>query len=425
MNRSVEVDASSPTDVVLLGIVALIVAMGIGRFAFTPILPLMLRDGTLVASDGAQWAAANYLGYLLGALTARRFSFSPTFGLKIALIGIVLTTFGVGGLDGIAFREGGDFWVVALRWGGAILRVLSGIFSAWVLVCASSWCLAELARRQAPQAGAWIYTGVGLGIVISGILAWLGGLQQAHWLWLELGVLCTLGAGFVIARLPSGPMVPPKSPVISNRQMTDPGRSSQASGGDPRQTRPIGTSGYWDFILCYGIFAFGYIVPATFLPAMARQLVDDPLVFGLTWPIFGLAATVSVAAAARWLSAWPRRTVWAVAQGVLAFGAALPLVTQALWGLAVAALLVGGTFMVITMAALQLIRERAAANPTPFLARMTIAFATGQILGPLLVRLIGESRVMGFDAIGMTTAIATATLGLSSVWLWRDDSIGN
>jgi hypothetical protein len=157
---------------------------------------------------------------------------------------------------------------------------------------------------------------------------------------------------------------------------------------------------------------------------MALQLLNQPQVIRLNWPINGLAATVSVAAAARWLSAWPRRTVWAVAQGVLALGAALPLFTQALWGLALAALLVGGTFMVITMAALQLIRERAAANPTPFLARMTIAFATGQILGPLVVRLIGETRLAGFDSIGLTTAIATATLGLSAVWLWRDDSIG-
>lgn len=84
MNRTLEGGASSSTDVVLLGVVALIVAMGIGRFAFTPILPLMLRDGTLGATDGAQWAAANYVGYLLGALTARRFSLNPTFGLRIA-----------------------------------------------------------------------------------------------------------------------------------------------------------------------------------------------------------------------------------------------------------------------------------------------------------------------------------------------------
>lgn len=411
MSRTVEGGTSGSTDVVLLGVVALIVAMGIGRFAFTPILPLMLRDATLGSVDGAQWAAANYLGYLLGALTARRFSPNPIFGLKIALAGIVLTTFGVGGLDGIAFFRGTEFWVVALRFGGAILRLLSGIFSAWVLVCASSWCLAELARRQAAQAGAWIYTGVGLGIVISGALTWLGGRQPAHWLWLELGGLCALGAGFVITRVPSGAAPETTDAAIQVSQML--------TGGPPR-----GISQHWDFILCYGIFAFGYIVPATFLPVMARQLVDDPLVFGLTWPLFGLAATASVAAAARWLSAWPRRAVWAVAQGVLALGAALPLFTQALWGLAIAALLVGGTFMVITMAALQLIRERAAANSTPFLARMTIAFATGQILGPILVRLIGENRVLGFDAIGLTTIAAASVLAFSSVWLWRDNVLG-
>jgi MFS family permease len=413
LNRSAEGDASSPTDVVLLGVVALVVAMGIGRFAFTPILPLMLRDGTLGTTDGAQWASANFVGYLVGALTARRFSSDPTFGLRIALMGIVLTTFGVGGLDGLAFREDAAFVDVALRFGGAILRVMSGIFSAWVLVCTSSWCLAELARSQAAQAGAWIYTGVGLGIAISGTLTWLGGRQPSHWLWLELGALCALGSAFVIARLPSVAASKADKSALPTAQT----HGQTQSGG----RRSKDTTEHWDFILCYGIFAFGYIVPATFLPVMAQQLVDDPLVFGLTWPLFGLAATASVAASARWLSAWPRRTVWAVAQGVLALGAALPLFTQALWGLAVAALLVGGTFMVITMAALQLIRERAAADPTPFLARMTIAFATGQVLGPLLVRLIGESRVVGFDAISLTTIAAASMLALSSVWLWRDN----
>ena len=73
---------------------------------------------------------------------------------------------------------------------------------------------------------------------------------------------------------------------------------------------------HWAIVLCYGTFGFGYIIQATFLPAMARQQVSDPRVFGLTWPLFGLAAAVSVAGAARWLAAWPRRRVWALAQGV-------------------------------------------------------------------------------------------------------------
>ena len=52
--------------VVSSGIVALAAAMGVGRFAFTPLMPLMMRDGTLSATAGAEWAAANYGGTLLG-----------------------------------------------------------------------------------------------------------------------------------------------------------------------------------------------------------------------------------------------------------------------------------------------------------------------------------------------------------------------
>src|SRR5215218_2805453 len=74
------------------GIVALAAAMGIGRFAFTPLMPLMMRDGTLSAAAGAEWAAANYGGYLAGALTAAWFSGDPRRGVHLSLIGVALTT---------------------------------------------------------------------------------------------------------------------------------------------------------------------------------------------------------------------------------------------------------------------------------------------------------------------------------------------
>jgi MFS family permease len=171
-------------------------------------------------------------------------------------------------------------------------------------------------------------------------------------------------------------------------------------------------------VLCYGTFGFGYIIQATFLPAMARQQVSDPRVFGLTWPLFGLAAALSVAGAARWLAAWPRRRVWALAQGVMALGTALPLASQSIGWLAVSAVLVGGTFMVATMAGLQLAREYAPSNPTPLLARITVAFATGQIAGPLLVRALGTGW-LGRDALFWANALATLLLAVTAVWLSR------
>ncbi|GJD64795.1 YbfB/YjiJ family MFS transporter [Methylobacterium frigidaeris] len=377
--------------VVAGGILALAVAMGIGRFAFTPLLPLMLRDNALDAAAGAEWAAANYAGYLVGALTAAWFSGDPGRGLRLSLAGVALTT--------VAMAGAGSPSPTLI---GALLRAAAGVFSAWALVCASGWCLAELARRQAPRLGAWIYTGVGLGIALAGLLTWLGGRQPAARLWLELGAVATLGA-LVVGFLSYGQGARP--PVSAERD------AAAAARG----------AGQGALILCYGTFGFGYIVPATFLPAMARELTPDPLVFGLAWPLFGLAALLSVAVAARHLAGVPRRRLWAMAQAVMAFGTVLPLAIHALWAVAASALLVGGTFMIATMAGLQLAREARPDAPTPLLARMTAAFAAGQILGPLMVRTLGPDHRAGFDAIDLTGALATLLLVVTALWLWRAD----
>ena len=365
--------------------------MGIGRFAFTPLLPLMLRDGTLDAASGAEWAAANYLGYLIGALTAPRFSRAPQRGLRLGLIGVVLTTLAVAWVD------------VLPPWVGAILRGSTGIFSAWVLVCTSGWCLPELVRRRATTLGAWIYAGVGLGVATAGVWAWLGGIQAARALWIELGVLAAAGAVYVLHSLGAQTAGPPL-------QAGPPSTSHEA--------KPHAARGSFGIVLCYCAFGFGYIIPATFLPTMARQLVSDPLVFGLTWPLFGTAAALSVAIVSRWFATSPRRKVWAVAQAVMGLGSLLPLLQQSLWALAASAVFVGGTFMVTTMAGLQMARERMPDNPTPLLARMTAGFAVGQIAGPVLVRLLGTSVIAGWDALSWANAAATVALAASSLWLW-------
>jgi hypothetical protein len=382
--------------VVGIGVLALAVAMGIGRFAFTPLLPLMLRDGSMSATTGAEWAAANYGGYLIGALSASRFSRNAPLGLAFGLSGVALMT-----LAG-AFVDGASMPPL-----GAVLRAGAGIFSAWVLVCASSWCLAELARLRAVHLAAWVYTGVGLGIALTGMLAWLGGRQSAKSLWLELGATALLGTFAVFALLRSQrrngpPAARDRAPLLTN--------------DNAGATLPL--------VLCYGTFGFGYIVPATFLPAVAREQISDPLVFGLMWPIFGLAAALSVGTAARLLSDWPRRRVWSLAQGAMALGTALPLATKSLWALAASAAFVGGTFMVATMAGLQLAREQCPSNPTPLLARMTVAFAVGQIAGPILVRLLSLGRWAGWNAVALTDAIATVLLGVTAVWLWHGTNQG-
>ncbi len=370
----------------MVGIVALAVAMGIGRFAFTPLMPLMMRDGSIDAATGATWAAANYAGYLVGALVAGRLGQHPLRNLQGALLGVAASTLS------IAF--------VTTPAVGATLRFAAGVFSAWVLILGSSWCLMRLSRTGDSRSGSWIYTGVGFGIAAAGLLAWLGGRQPAWLLWLELGLLAFGGAGYVTRAVPH----------------TREDRLSTAGRVPAHENR-------WhaDLVICYAAFGFGYIVPATFLPTLARTQIDDPLVFGLVWPIFGLASVGSLAIAARAVPTSSRRRVWAVAQAIMAVGTGMPAVDQHLWSLAIGAVLVGGTFMITTMAGLQLARDLAPANPTPLLARMTSGFAVGQIAGPVLVGIVGTHAWRGWNGMTLTSIGAAALLLLSAAWLWRSD----
>src|SRR5256884_9216824 len=113
-------------------------------------------------------------------------------------------------------------------------------------------------------------------------------------------------------------------------------------------------------VICYGACGFAYTDLAAFLPAMARKVVEDPLLFGWAWPVFGAAAAVSTIFAARLKQAVSHRAVWIGGHLVMALGIVVPLVVPGLSGIMTAALLVGGTFMVVTMAGMGEARRVAA-----------------------------------------------------------------
>jgi MFS family permease len=163
--------------------------------------------------------------------------------------------------------------------------------------------------------------------------------------------------------------------------------------------------GFAKLSLCYGALGFGYIVPATFLPAMARAAIADPAVFGWTWPIFGIAAALSTVAAAPLARAIGYRRLWILANVVMAAGVAIPLASTGVAALLASAILVGATFMVITMAGLQEARRLAGPRSRSLIAGMTSAFALGQILGPIVVSVL-SARGAGYEVVLMLAAIA-------------------
>jgi MFS family permease len=373
--------------VCVAALAALAVAMGIGRFAFTPLFPLMVRDGLIDSHAGAMLAAANYLGYLAGALVASRIRIRPALLLALGLAGTVIITAAVG------WTASGFWW--------AVLRFLAGVMSAWTLVATSAWGLGWLAALGRADLAGTLFSGVGIGIAAAGLFCLLlGSALPSPQLWIGLAALGALAAIF---------------PLMLSRSLPAPPAPATTVAPVPAAA-PANTGG---LVACYTLFGFGYILPATYLPALARQLVDDPRVFGLAWPVFGTAAAVSTVLVSWRLARANRLSVWAGAHVLMAVGVLLPAVWTSLTSVTLAALLVGGTFMVITMVGMQEARARAEGQATRVLGRMTAGFALGQLAGPLVSA--GIARLTATETGALRLALMLSALGLlgSSIYLWR------
>ena len=352
--------------IALAGLAALAVAMGIGRFAFTPILPMMLEDAGLSVAAGGWLAAANYLGYLVGALWAGAMRATAATAIRAGLVVISVTTLGM------ALDAGFATW--------ALLRLAAGVATAWVMIHTSAWCLEALAALGRPALAGVVFAGVGIGIIGAGSLCVL---------------LMALHANSASAWLVLG------SVAIAVTVLLWPAFRSPA--GMPGHTH---ASGRWTWeearlVAAYGAYGLGYIIPATFLPVMAREVVSDPALFGWAWPMFGASAMLSALGVALLGGRFSHRAVWIASHLVMALGVAAPVFWPGIGGIVLAALGVGGTFVVITMVGFQEARgvatARAGGNAPRLMAAMTAAFAAGQIVGPLFVSLIVGSGG-GFSA---------------------------
>lgn len=374
--------------VCLAGMMSLAIAMGVGRFAFTPLFPLMVRDGVLTNGAGAILAASNYLGYLVGAITAARLPLSSARLKTVGLLGTVAVTAGVGLTHSTAI------WV--------LLRFFAGAVSAWGLIATTAWGLAWLGELGRQRLAGVMFAGVGIGIAAVGMfcLVAAGPAVPSARLWIELGLLSAVAVVVPVAA----------AEVYPIRGATVRPLATMAA-----RAAPLG--GTWGLIICYSLFGFGYILPATYLPAQARQLVDDPQVFGWAWPAFGLAGAASTLVVALWFSRARRVRLWCAAQGLMGIGVIAPVIHLSLASVICAALFVGGTFMVITMVAMQEARVRGGNQATAILARMTAGFAIGQLAGPTVCGVLGYFTRDAGEALRLGLILAAVGLFGSSLYL--------
>ena len=386
---------TKPVVIAVAGALALATAMGIGRFAFTPLMPMMLADGA-VDLAGASWlATANYFGYLVGALLC---TFQPLLWSRVkALPPVLATTWMCGGLAATCVLTLGMALQVPVLW--PWLRFAAGVASAFVFVFTSGWCLARLAERNASNLGGVMFTGPGAGIAISGVLAsGMVALQwKAAWGWLVFGTLaCVLTA--MIWRTFSLKLAAP---------------ASASAASLPISTAAAPKAGRWQMFwlaIAYGLDGLGYIITATFLPVIARQVMPGSPWLDLFWPLFGVAIVAGALLSTRISLKGDLRYILAACYMMQALGVIMTVWLPTPAGFALGSLLLGLPFTAITFFAMQEVRRLKPLGAASSMGLLTAVYGLGQIAGPPLAAwLLGRSATVGQ---GFNTALQIAASAL-------------
>ena len=388
--------------VLIGGVIALAIAMGVARFAFTPILPAM-QAATGLGTDGAGFLASlNYLGYFVGALgaglvpqgTARTVVFRTALALSIG------TTAAMG-------LDLGNAAQAMVPW--SVLRFVSGVSSAGVFILGIAIVLDTLTRAKGERWAGWLYTGVGLGIAASGLFVALAG-GRLGWAgdWLALGAICA-----VLGLLPAAWVVDPQ-PLARPAAPADP----EGKAGGPMGGKAAALSAPLLLLtVAYFLEGGGYIVSGTFLVSILKTNPDTAALGEAAWMVAGLgamAAGVFWAAVARRIGSWAALILAHVAQTV---GILLPM-TGSPTASVVSALLFGGTFVGIVSQSFALGRQLSAGASARIVGALTAAYGLGQIIGPLPAGLV-VARTGSFDSalLGAAAAVMAGAL-LLAVGAW-------
>jgi MFS family permease len=370
-----------PLDLVFAGLLCITVVMGIGRFAYTLVLPLMQAEAGFGPAVAGALASANFFGYFVGSLTVTlwRSDRDTRWPLALAAIASVVTTCAMGATHVVSH------WM----W----LRFVSGVAAAWVLVIAATLVATHLrAQGKALWAG-WMFGGLGTGMIGSSTLALLDPHPTSGPIWWALGVASAVAMAIAL------PLLPARSVVV-------------APAAGVRAATPL--AGRNLMIAAYSLEGLGYIVNATFVVTIIRQAQGSFATAAGAWLVTGITAILSL----RW---WTRpasdaqqlrritQGFWMQTVGIAAI-AVLPGSVAAAY---VSSALLGSTVMGVSMLIMTLAPRFDPARPQRVGGLLTIGFAAGQMVGPLLAGLLAD-HVGSFRPAVAASAVLIAAGALIS-----------
>jgi predicted MFS family arabinose efflux permease len=343
------------------GVFSLMIAMGIGRFAYTPILPLMQNALSFSDVVAGYLASSNYSGYLVGAILAGVLPLKnhKTFYLRISLILSIFTTLSMGLSHS---------YILML-----VFRFISGVASAFIFVLASSIVLDKLAFTGKTNWSGLFYAGVGFGIFFSTLfIPDLNHLFEWEGVWIGLAIISAILTIFVWFWLKdSKNTIMKKDAQVAFTQVP------------PLKWLP------W-LIVAYGLEGLGYIVTGTFIVSIAEKSAtfsSDP---AFVWMVVGLGAIPSCIVWSTLAKKWGFVKSLVFSMTFQALGIALPALWLSQTSLIISALVFGATFMGITTLATTLARQMNPQNSSRIIGYLTAIYAVGQMIGPTIAGILSS-----------------------------------
>lgn len=367
--------------VLCAGIFSLILAVGVARFAYTPLLPLMQQQVDLGVAAAGWLAAINYAGYLSGALIASRIS-NLVLKDRLYRIGMVLAI-----VSTLVMGLSTNMVVWALS------RYVAGLTSAAAMLLGTGLIMNWLIRNNHRSEMGIHFSGIGLGIAgCAGAV-----MLFTHWLdWREQWFAFTaVGCLLLVPAL--GWLPPP-----DNSGLTKSGQKLQDKPPSPLYLRV--------FMAAYFCAGFGYVVSVTFIVAIVNQLP-------------GLAGWGNLAFLAIGIGAAPACIIWdliarrsgdlnaLILAAVLQIaGILLPVLLPGPWAAMLGALLFGGTFIGMVSLVLSMAGRYYPTMPAKMMGKMTLSYGVAQIMGPAITGMIGAQ--FGSYNAGLYVAACIMVLGV-------------
>ena len=380
-----------PWQVITGGICGLVLTIGLARFAYTPLLPSLQTQTGLTDAAAGGLAAVNYAGYMSGALAAtwiddvrwRHWLYSA--GLWMALVTVAamaLTT-----------------WMPA--W--ALIRYIGGLCGATGMLLGSGLVLGWLMRQgRRPELGLY-FIGLGLGIVVSAVGAWV--LSQGWPTWSDQWLaFAALGLVFFVPAWKWRPPVPPQ--VVAAHDATTSGLGSR------RWT--------WTLLSSYFAAGWGFVISATFTVAIVER---EPTLAGLgplAWAMVGLAAMPAVFIWDLVARRFGDKQALLMAFGLQTLSVMLPAISGELWAALAGAVGYGATFIGIVSMTLALVGRRSPHNPGKAMAKLTLSYGSAQMLAPVIAGYMAQSTGTFKGALWLTAGVMAAGMALLAT-LPKDD----